>query len=96
MCEAEILGVFQNCFNGEILGLLETPPRCFRVTRLCLSRKQTTMFGVYQCSGETVVLEYCMGNSSAMDDRMRLKLLGYDVEVLGYATVQAARDSDVG
>ncbi|KAL2230036.1 UNVERIFIED_CONTAM: hypothetical protein Sindi_1598000, partial [Sesamum indicum] len=31
-----------------------------------------------------------------MDDRMGLKFKSYDVEVVGYATVQAARDLDVG
>ncbi|KAL0367266.1 UNVERIFIED_CONTAM: hypothetical protein Sradi_3616700 [Sesamum radiatum] len=53
------------------------------------------MFRVCQCSGGTVVLVYCAGNSSAMRGRMRLKLCGYDVEVVGYATVQAARDLGV-
>ncbi len=54
------------------------------------------IFRVCQCSGETVISEYCVGNSSAMDDRMGLKFKSYDVEVVGYATVQAARDLDVG
>ncbi|KAL0303297.1 UNVERIFIED_CONTAM: hypothetical protein Sradi_6197800 [Sesamum radiatum] len=54
------------------------------------------MFRVCQCRGKTVVSVYCAGNSSAMCGRMRLKLCGYDVEVVGYATVQAARDLSVG
>ncbi|KAL0432919.1 UNVERIFIED_CONTAM: hypothetical protein Slati_2626200 [Sesamum latifolium] len=54
------------------------------------------MFGVCQCSGETKIYEDCMGNSLAMDDRMGLKLFGYDIEVVGYSTVQEARDLDVG
>ncbi|KAL0420961.1 UNVERIFIED_CONTAM: hypothetical protein Slati_3119000 [Sesamum latifolium] len=53
------------------------------------------MFGVCQCSGKTVVSDYCVDNSSMMRGRMGLELCGYDVEVVGYATVQAARDLDV-
>ncbi|KAL0285925.1 UNVERIFIED_CONTAM: hypothetical protein Sangu_2757700 [Sesamum angustifolium] len=42
MCEAEcfIFGDLQNCFTGEYLGVLDTPPRCFRVRRFRLSRKR--------------------------------------------------------
>ncbi|KAL0448946.1 UNVERIFIED_CONTAM: hypothetical protein Slati_1451000 [Sesamum latifolium] len=54
------------------------------------------MFRVCQCSGGTMVSENCVGNSRAMCGRMGLKLCGYDVEVVGYATVQEARDLDVG
>ncbi|KAL0388605.1 UNVERIFIED_CONTAM: hypothetical protein Sradi_2742300 [Sesamum radiatum] len=54
------------------------------------------MFGACQSSGENEFSEYCVGNSSSMDDWMGLKLWSYDVEVVGYAAVQAARDLDVG
>ncbi|KAL0367032.1 UNVERIFIED_CONTAM: hypothetical protein Sradi_3593300 [Sesamum radiatum] len=54
------------------------------------------MFRVCQCSGGTVVSVYCAGNSLAMRGRMRLKLCGDDVEVVGYTTVQAARDFSIG
>ncbi|KAK4386188.1 RNA-binding protein pno1 [Sesamum angolense] len=41
-CEVEcfIFGDLQNCFNGEYLGVLATPPRSFRVRRFRLSRKR--------------------------------------------------------
>ncbi|KAL0427330.1 UNVERIFIED_CONTAM: hypothetical protein Slati_2907800 [Sesamum latifolium] len=55
-----------------------------------------TMFRVCQCGGETEISEDCVGNSSVMDDRMGLKLFGYDVEVIDYAMVQAACDLDIG
>ena len=42
MREAEcfIFGDLQNCFYGEILGVLGTPPRCFRGRRFRLGRKR--------------------------------------------------------
>ncbi|KAL0440407.1 UNVERIFIED_CONTAM: hypothetical protein Slati_2523700 [Sesamum latifolium] len=49
-----------------------------------------------QCSGGNVISEYGKGDSSVTDDRMRLKHWSYNEEVIGYATVQAACDLDIG
>ncbi|KAL0345322.1 UNVERIFIED_CONTAM: hypothetical protein Sradi_4363500 [Sesamum radiatum] len=98
MCGAEdfIDGVSINCFSGDILGVLGTPPRSFRVRRFRLGRKRRRCLESASAVARLWFQLYCASNSSAMCGRMELKLCGYDEEVVGYATVQAARDLDVG
>ncbi|KAL2245614.1 UNVERIFIED_CONTAM: hypothetical protein Sindi_2829600 [Sesamum indicum] len=93
----QVLSHSENVWTRRYKGDDREPP-CEQVGDKCVKQIVLSL-EIYKtvslCRGEIVVSEYCMGKSSAMDDQVRLKLLGYDTEVVGYAMVQAARDLDV-